>query len=88
MEQRICEIKERLGAVTPGAWEACIPAEEDFSTDICIYTADGQYIAQTSYDGLSDTCRPTMAADAEFIAHAKEDILYLLGMVQKEVKNA
>lgn len=83
MDERIKKIKERLRATTPGAWETYIPSEDEFGVDICIYTTDGQYIAQTSYDGMSDTIRPTMAADAEFIAHAKADIMYLLNMLQK-----
>lgn len=78
-EQRIREIKERLRATTPGVWRVCKTDEDYFgSEDPTIETENGQYIAQTSYDELSGTVRETMVADAEFIAHAKEDITYLL----------
>ena len=81
--QRIQEIKERLQATTPGAWKVCFAEDEKFDPecpedDPGICTEDGQFVAQTTYDQLSNTCRPTMYADAVFIAHAKEDIAYLL----------
>lgn len=83
MNNRVREIIERLRATTPGAWKAFYPSEDDFSVDVCIYSENGQYVAQTSYDGGSDSYRSTMKADAEFISHAKEDILYLLSLIQK-----
>lgn len=77
--QRIREIRERLQATTPGAWRVCKPDADYFgSDDPVVETERGQYVAQTSYDGLSYTVRKTMTADAEFIAHAKDDIAYLL----------
>lgn len=79
-EQRIREIKERLRATTPGAWRVWEPDEDYFgSDDPTIETESGQYIAQTNYDGMRE--RETMIADAKFIAHAKEDIAYLLSFV-------
>ncbi|WNX84351.1 hypothetical protein RWV98_17520 [Agathobaculum sp. NTUH-O15-33] len=86
MDNRIQQIKERLRATTPGAWKVWFSDTERFSPtmpdeDPCITTESGDYIAQTTYDGLSDTCRPTMYADAEFIAHAKEDIEYLINQI-------
>ena len=89
MEERLREIKERLQATTPGAWEAAYAEDEKFSPDCpredpCIMTEDGRFIAQTTYDQLSNTCRPTMYADAEFIAHAKEDISYLMQMLEDQ----
>jgi len=76
-EKRIKEISERLQATTPGAWKVWEPDEDYFgSDDPCIVSESGQYVAQTSYDGLND--RETMIADAEFIAHAKDDIRFLL----------
>ncbi len=89
-EKRIQEIKERLQATTPGAWKVRFAEKEMFDLecpedDPHIETEDGQYIAQTTYDQLSYTSRPTMYTDAEFIAHAKDDISYLLE--QLEVSN-
>ena len=78
--ERLKEIKERLRATTPGVWVVQFP--EDECGDTCIMTEDGTYIAQTSYDGLSATTRPTGDADAAFIAHAKKDIEYLLGLLE------
>jgi hypothetical protein len=72
---RIDEIKRRLLATTPGSWGV---VEQDDDGDWIVSGADGTYIAQTSYDGLSVTTRETCRGDAEFIAHAKEDIAFLL----------
>lgn len=83
VEQRISDIKKRLQATTPGVWRACYAENEQFRPDCpeedpCVESENGQFIAQTTYDTLSTTCRPTMYADAEFIAHAKEDIRFCL----------
>lgn len=72
---RLADIRKRLLATTPGAWGV---VEQDDDGDWIVSGADGTYIAQTSYDGLSGTTRETCRDDAEFIAHAKEDIAYLL----------
>ena len=72
---RLADIKKRLLATTPGAWGV---VERDDDGDWIVSGADGTYIAQTSYDGLSVTTRETCRGDAEFIAHAKEDIAFLL----------
>lgn len=72
---RLTDIKKRLLATTPGAWGV---VEQDDDGDWIVSGADGTYIAQTSYDGLSVTTRETCRGDAEFIAHAKEDIAFLL----------
>jgi len=86
-KQRIQEIKARLQATTPGAWRVQFARGERFNAecpedDPIIEAESGQYIAQTTYDQLSNTCRPTMYADAEFIAHAKEDIAFLLRQLE------
>lgn len=85
--QRIREIKERLQAITPGAWKVCFAEGEKFDPgcpkdDPSIFSENDQFVAQTTYDRLSETCRPTMYADAVFIAHAKEDISYLLKQLE------
>lgn len=72
---RISEIRKRLLATTPGSWGV---VEQDDDGDWIVGNKNGAYIAQTSYDGLSTTTRETCEADAVFIAHAKEDIKYLL----------
>lgn len=88
MEKRLCEIKARLQATTPGAWEVCFAEDEKFRPDCpeedpCVCADSGQFIAQTTYDTLSTTCRPTMYADAVFLAHAKDDIAFLLEELDK-----
>lgn len=83
---RISEIRKRLLATTPGAWGRISNGEDwddDEGDDWVVCTEDGQYIAQTSYDGLSPTTRETCKDDAVFIAHAKEDIDYLLRELEK-----
>lgn len=85
-KQRIQKIKERLQATTPGAWKVWRPDDDYLGDDSpTVVNKDGQYIAQTGYDGLSYTVRETMKADAEFIAHAKEDIAWLLEQCGKIV---
>ena len=83
MEGRIGEIKERLQATTPGTWKVFEP-DDDYlgDDDPFVVTEDGQYIAQTSYDGLSFSTRETAANDAEFIAHAKQDIAWLVQQLE------
>ena len=77
---RLDEIRKRLLATTPGAWGM---VEQDDDGDWIVRTCGDQYIAQTSYDGLSITTRETCKADAVFIAHAKKDIAYLLQELEK-----
>lgn len=82
-EDRIREIKERLRATTPGVWRVVIPDGDYFGADDpTVETDAGQYIAQTTYDGLSFSARDTAGADAEFIAHAKEDVAWLLEQLE------
>lgn len=77
MGKRIEEIKERLEKTTPGKWIARrIPYEGQ--EDPWIVTEDGTYICQTVYDMQSETQDHNVDADTEFIAHAKEDIDFLL----------
>lgn len=84
---RIAKIKERLRATTPGAWRAVYGEDERFleghpEDDPCIFAESGQYIAQTTYDGLSHTCRSTVYADTEFIANSKSDVAFLLRLLE------
>lgn len=81
--EKLKEIKERLQATTPGAWRVWKPDDDYFGNDDpTVETESGQYIAQTSYDGLSTTVRNTMFADAEFIAHAKDDVQFLIRQLE------
>lgn len=81
MEKRILEIKERLKNATPGEWTAWgIPYNG--INDPNISTKDGVYIAQTVYDMQSGTQEHNIDADTVFIAHAKQDIEYLLKKIE------
>ncbi len=87
LTQNIQEIKERLYSTTPGVWQARFAEDEQFRPDCpeedpCIQTDSGQFIAIVTYDQLSHTCRPTMYDDARFIAHAKEDIAFLIEQLE------
>ena len=84
IEDRIREIQERLQATTPGEWKRWEHDGDYFGDDSpTIVTQAGEYIAQTNYDGAHD--RDSAAADAEFIAHAKSDIAFLLSEVRKMI---
>ena len=73
-EKRIEEIKKRISKVTPGIWT--VEKEDDV-----VITADGIYVAQLTCDDLSLTKKHTIDEDAEFIVNAKEDIEYLLSLL-------
>lgn len=81
IEDRLREIQERLQATTPGEWKLWEPDEDYFGDGSpTIVTQFGEYIAQTDYDGAHD--RDSIVADAEFIAHAKADMLFLLELLK------
>ena len=73
-EKRIEEIKKRISKVTPGIWT--VEKEDDV-----VITADGIYVAQLTCDDLSLTKKHNIDEDAEFIVNAKEDIEYLLSLL-------
>lgn len=80
-EKRIQEIKERLQATTPGAWKRWEP-DEDYLGDESpsVETDDGEFICQTATE--YGKVRTTAEADAVFIAHAKEDVTWLLEQLE------
>lgn len=83
---RVAAIRERLEAATPGDWHVdAPPGFEQGHDDICVLSGD-IYICQTSYDGLSNTKKHNVREDAEFIAHAKSDVQYLLEQLEIHVR--
>ena len=69
MTDRWTELERLCDAASPGAWVAeGLPY--DGHTDPCIRTSEGLYVAQTAYDGLSQTTVHDVDADAAFIAAA------------------
>lgn len=82
---KIEEIKQRLNATTKGKWlTENIPY--DGIEDPVIITEDGEYIAQTAYDMQGASTNHNVDEDTIFIAHAKEDIQYLLDFIEN-IKN-
>lgn len=81
---RIDAIKARCEAATPGPWQDCrdyaaMVLSEDEQQRICDIRGWGHL---TAVLGLSeDAAYERQLADAEFIAHTREDIPYLLGLV-------
>ena len=69
MSNRIEEIKARAEAATPGPW-LVHPHE----------SAEGQLVVDEHYDNVAECYVPE---DATFIAHAREDIPYLLAEVER-----
>lgn len=74
MSDRIAEIRERLEGATPGPWQAISSGREH--GDHWYVTDAGEAIASIhASDGEDEDQREP---DAEFIAHAPDDIAYLL----------
>lgn len=81
---KIKEIRTRLDSITEGEWIAHnIPYDaENSDDDPYIETEEGIYIAQTVYDQQSSTQKHNINADTVFIANAKNDIEFLLNLIQ------
>jgi hypothetical protein len=77
---RLAAMRQRAEAATPGPWRATGLPYDDIH-DPCIETADGDYVAQTVYDMQSASLNHHVDEDTEFIAHAREDVPYLLAVV-------
>lgn len=72
-DKRIQEIKERLNKATPGPWTEI--QREEYCSDIDSETANIAMVGSTK-------------ADANFIAHAPEDIAYLLSCLEQANRRA
>lgn len=77
-DERISEIRARLEAATPGPWEALTRAPDWGATEIGaqLDTPDARVIADTELWGRQPTEQNVQ--DAAFIAHAREDVPFLL----------
>lgn len=81
-KERLQEIEDMLNATTEGEWVAeDIPFDNSY--DPCISTKDGTYIAQTTYDTLSNTCEHNIDADTLFIAASKTIVAELLTEIKR-----
>jgi hypothetical protein len=71
-EKRLDAIRERLKLTTLGPWVAYIEGKNHESGSSCIGTG----IGGIDLDGATD-------ADIEFMAHARQDIPYLLAELER-----
>jgi ABC-type antimicrobial peptide transport system permease subunit len=71
-DKKIQEIAKRLYAITGTSWHY------KYDYDYYILNDRGEYIAQTTYDDLSTSKEHNVIADTEFIAHAPDDVRYLI----------
>lgn len=72
MVNRLSEIKARCDVATPGPWEFSESAAE-------MWTSTGRSIIEST-EGYGLAIK---RADADFIAHAREDIPYLLAEIKR-----
>ena len=86
MSDRLAEIRARLDAATPGPWERR-ESVQGYSNLVVladyINRDDGAWlIAEASWNGPMPD-KASSGANADFIAHAPEDIAWLLGEVER-----
>jgi hypothetical protein len=72
--QRISEIVERTDRASRGPWKASLEGRDHSSGSSCITTPGGGI----DLDGAPDN-------DIEFIAHARQDIPYLIAEIRRLV---
>lgn len=96
IKARFEEIEQRLNSITAPKWKLnkgynYNPDDDDYKygyrclDDISIITDDGVYIAQTSYDNQGWSSMHNVKKDSEFIAHAPEDIAFLLDLIRNNL---
>lgn len=96
VEQRLEEIAARAGAATPAPWRADYGVEMPDDVRVCQDDGRGHCICclalMGDYDGEKGEWRngsiKEWRADAEFIAHAREDVLWLVGQLRAARKEA
>lgn len=78
--ERIAAIKERLAASSAGPWRAC--GEERGGCQCCLVFGKNAIVAKSTYNEGDEEEQPGRREDASFIAHAKQDIPWLLDLVE------
>lgn len=76
-DQRIQKIRERLQATTPGEWVPWSPDKKSVPAQAVKVKGSSEFVCITTFYGDFDAG----SKDAEFIANAKEDIQFLLDML-------
>ena len=98
MNQRLAEIETRLTETSPGPWEASRGATSDGSEFVTTEVQKAAFLALSLNDDesplwlvVSDEVIPAATGDgpkaqanAEFIANAPTDIVYLLDLARKQ----
>jgi hypothetical protein len=80
-KDKLEEIGKRVGASTPGPWE--IHEKDNFPLEVQAICKMGRYYIMTTDEGVYvDMYGDGLDADAEFIAHAREDIPRLLAYIK------
>lgn len=77
--ERIAAIKARLAASSEGPWSAC--GEERGGCQCCLIYGKEAIVAEATYNLGDEEHQPGRKEDAAFIAHAKQDIPWLLDLV-------
>ena len=84
MDERLEEIRSRCEAATPGPWEICLGSGNRVCTGI---KADGDngtvFIADCLPDYALSTAEKDHRGNMNFIAHAREDIPFLLAELDR-----
>lgn len=75
-QKRIEEIAARCAAARPGPWRAFIEGRDFWGGSSVIAIGDGESPQEDLY--LTGDDRPVPESDFDFIAHAREDIPFLL----------
>lgn len=89
MAERIGQIKQRLRYITPGKWRQGGRDKNVGSQLSVIVETDDAYMSIASTGGYANNKedvqqrRMWQVADADFIAHAPEDVAYLLEEVER-----
>lgn len=76
LSDRLTQIKAREKAATEGPWKVCPDENTNGELSLVCCGPEGEHGGPICSDPLTD-------ADADFIAHAREDIPYLLGEVER-----
>ena len=78
MNNKILKIQDRINKASTGTWKAFIEGKDFSSGSSCIVILNDKNIEYKTIDLSGAT-----AEDIEFIANAKQDIIYLLNEIQR-----
>lgn len=84
--ERIAAIKERLAASSAGPWRAC--GDERGGCQCCLIYGEKAIVAKSTYNEGDEEEQPGRVEDASFIAHAHQDVPWLLALVETDVARA